>query len=73
MRSGYFQQGSKATAAYNDDGDNNNDESGNDANYIISYKALNIDAAYVRSIRDAGYPDISKKQHHRHEIAGYNR
>ncbi|MHA4846269.1 M56 family metallopeptidase [Flavitalea antarctica] len=54
------EKGSKATAAYNDDGDNNNDESGNDANYIISYKALNIDAAYVRSIRDAGYPDISK-------------
>ncbi|HTE25174.1 M56 family metallopeptidase [Flavitalea sp.] len=58
------EKGSKEMDDQNESDNNDNDESGddsdNDANYIISYKALNIDAAFVRSIKEAGYPDISK-------------
>jgi uncharacterized protein YnzC (UPF0291/DUF896 family) len=57
------EKGSKEMDDQNEanDNDNDNDENrhDNDANYIISYKALNIDAEYVRSIKEAGYPDIS--------------
>jgi len=50
----------KDEPADNNENVESDNDSRDDADYIISYKALNIDADYVRSIKESGFGNISR-------------